>query len=115
MLNEAAISLPSRQQPEVIPVVPFKNQIQSHQLKRSFLITLYVNKNVFVEITIQCGNFNWNKIRNLDIDDFCKKSQNRSIIGILCPYFGAYGFCISAPGSALPPLTFFFLMEGYAK
>jgi hypothetical protein len=24
-------------------------------------------------IEIQCGNFNWNKIHNLDIGDFCKK------------------------------------------
>jgi hypothetical protein len=32
---------PSRQQPEVTPVVPFKNKIQCYQLKQSFLITLY--------------------------------------------------------------------------
>jgi hypothetical protein len=24
-----------------------------------------------------------------------------------CPHFGAYGFCISAPGISQPPLTFF--------
>jgi hypothetical protein len=58
--------------------------------------------------SIQCGNFiNWNKIHNLDMGDFCKKSRNRSTFVFLCPQFGAYGFCISAPGSAQPPLTFF--------
>jgi hypothetical protein len=57
---------------------------------------------------IQCGNFNWNKIHNLDMGDFCKKSRNRSIFVFPCLYFGAYGFCICPPGSAQPPLTFFF-------
>jgi hypothetical protein len=57
---------------------------------------------------IQRGNFNWNKIHNLDIGDFCKKSRNRSIFVFSCPHFGAYGFCISPPGSAQAPLTFFF-------
>jgi hypothetical protein len=32
---------------------------------------------------IQCGNFNWNKIHNLDMGDFCKKSRNRSIFVFL--------------------------------
>jgi hypothetical protein len=49
-----------------------------------------------------------NKIHNLDIGDFCKKSRNRSIFVFSCPNFGAYGFCISAgvplvrSGCALP-------------
>jgi hypothetical protein len=30
-----------RQQPELTPVVPFKNKIHCYQLKQSFLITLY--------------------------------------------------------------------------
>jgi hypothetical protein len=64
---------------------------------------------------IQCGNFNWNKIYNLDTGGFCKKSRNRSIFVFLCPHFGAYGFCISPPESAQTPLTFFFQMQGYAK
>jgi hypothetical protein len=55
-----------------------------------------------------CGNFNWNKIYNLDMGHFSKKSRNRSIFVFLCLHFGAYGFCISPPGSAQPPLTFFF-------
>jgi hypothetical protein len=57
----------------------------------------------------QCGNFNWNKIHNLDIGDFCKTSRNRSIFIFHYSHFGAYGFCISAPGSAQPPLTFFLM------
>jgi hypothetical protein len=61
---------------------------------------------------IQCGNFNWNKIHNLDIGGFCKKSQNRSIFVFPCPHFSAYGFCISPPGSAQPPLTFFVKWKG---
>jgi hypothetical protein len=44
--------------------------------------------------------------------DFCKKSRNRSIFVFSCPHFGAYGFCISPPGSAQPPLTFFFKCKG---
>jgi hypothetical protein len=45
----------------------------------------------------------------MDIDDFYKKkSRNRSIIVFPCPHFGTYSFCISALGSAQPPLTFFF-------
>jgi hypothetical protein len=55
----------------------------------------------------QCGNFNWNQIHNLDIGSFCKKFRNRSTFVFPCPHFGAYGFCISPPGSAQPPLTFF--------
>jgi hypothetical protein len=45
---------------------------------------------------------NWNKIRNLDIGDFffVKKPRNKSIFVFPCPHFGAYGFCISAPGSS---------------
>jgi hypothetical protein len=35
------LSVWSRQQPEVTPVVPFKNKIQHYQLKQSFLITPY--------------------------------------------------------------------------
>jgi hypothetical protein len=64
---------------------------------------------------IQCGNFNWNKIYNLDMCQFCKKSRNRSIFVFSCPHFGVVGFCVSASGSSQPPLTFFFLMEGHAK
>jgi hypothetical protein len=33
------LSVSSRHQPEVTPVVPFKNKIQYYQLKQSFLIT----------------------------------------------------------------------------
>jgi hypothetical protein len=61
---------------------------------------------------IQCGNFNWNKIHNLDIGGFCKKSRNMSIFVFSCTHFGAYGFSISAPGSSEPPLTFFFKWKG---
>jgi hypothetical protein len=57
---------------------------------------------------MQGGNFNWNKIHNLDIGDFCKKYRNRSIFIFPCPHFDACGFCISAPGSSQPPPTFFF-------
>jgi hypothetical protein len=68
--------------------------------KRAASFTLY----------IQCGNFNWNKIHKSDIGDFCKKSRNRLTFVFPCPHFGAYGFCISGPGSVQPPLTFFFQM-----
>jgi hypothetical protein len=37
-----------------------------------------------------------------------KKFRNRSIFVFPCPYFGAYGFCASAPGSSQPLVTFFF-------
>jgi hypothetical protein len=40
--------------------------------------------------------------------NFLKKSRNKSIIVFPCPHFGVYGFCLSASGSAQPPLTFFF-------
>jgi hypothetical protein len=40
-----------------------------------------------VLLGIQRENLKWNKIRNLDIDDFCKKSRNRSIIVFPCPHF----------------------------
>jgi hypothetical protein len=55
---------------------------------------------------------NWNKIYNLDIGTFCKKSRNRSIFVFPCPHFGVYGFCIYPPGSAQLPLTFFFKCKG---
>jgi hypothetical protein len=58
--------------------------------------------------SIQGGNFNWNKIHNLEIGDFCKKYRNMSIFIFPCPHFDAYRFCISAPGSTQPPPTFFF-------
>jgi hypothetical protein len=64
-----------------------------------------ISKNV---LFIQHGNCNWNKIRNLNRGDFCKKSRNRLFIVFLCPHFGEYGFCLYAPGSAPPPRTFFF-------
>jgi hypothetical protein len=65
--------------------------------------------NLFIQnLLIQGGNFNWNKIHNLEIVNFCKKSRNRSIFIFPCPNFDAYGFCISAPGSVQPPPTFFF-------
>jgi hypothetical protein len=38
-----------------------------------------------------------------------------NLVNIQCGHFGAYGFGISPPGSAQPPLTFFFQMEEYAK
>jgi hypothetical protein len=41
----------------------------------------------------------------LDIGGFCKKYRNRSIFVFSCPHFGAYGYCISPPGSAQPLLT----------
>jgi hypothetical protein len=50
-----------------------------------------------VNTSIQGGNFNWNKIHNLEIGNFCKKSRNRSIFIFPCPHFEVYGFCISAP------------------
>jgi hypothetical protein len=44
------------------------------------------------------------KLISLDIDYFCKKSQNKSILAF---HLGAYGFCTSAPGSAQLLATFF--------
>jgi hypothetical protein len=64
---------------------------------------------------IQGGNFNWYKIHNLEIGHFCKKYRNRSIFLFLCPHFDAYGFCISAPGRAQPPPTFFFKRKGISS
>jgi hypothetical protein len=61
---------------------------------------------------IQCRNFNWNKIHNLDIGNFCKKSRNRSIFAFPCPHFGVYGFCLSVSESSQSPLTFFFKWKG---
>jgi hypothetical protein len=58
--------------------------------------------------SVQGGNFNWNKIHNLEIGDLCKKYRNMSIFIFPCPHFDVYRFCISAPGSAQPPQTFFF-------
>jgi hypothetical protein len=55
---------------------------------------------------IQGGNFNWNKIHNFETSNFCKKYRNSTIFIFPCPHFDAYGFCISAPGSAQPPPTF---------
>jgi hypothetical protein len=69
-----------------------------------FFFVLAITNTLYV----QGGNFNWNKIHNLEIGNFCKKSRNRSIFIFPCPHFDAYGFCISAPGSAQPPPTFFF-------
>jgi hypothetical protein len=46
------------------------------------------NKYLCMYFQIQCGNFEWNKIHNLDVGSFCKKSQNRSIFVFLCPHFG---------------------------
>jgi hypothetical protein len=61
-----------------------------------------------ITLNVQGGNFNWNKIHNLEIGNFCKKFRNRSIFIFPCPHFDAYGFCTSAPGSAQLPPTFFF-------
>jgi hypothetical protein len=77
-----------------------------------FFNSLVHCENVNVRACIQCGNFNWNKIHNLDIGGFCKKSRNRLIFDFPCPHFGAYSFCISALGSSQPPLTFFFKWKG---
>jgi hypothetical protein len=47
-------SVASRKQPEVTPVVPFKNKIQYYQLKQSFLIILYFKESTifsFVKAT----------------------------------------------------------------
>jgi hypothetical protein len=50
------------------------------------------------------------------ISDFRKKSRNRSIFVFPYPYFGIHiWFCISAPGSSQPPLTFFFKRKGMAS
>jgi hypothetical protein len=64
-------------------------------------------------VQIQCGNFNWNKVHNLDIGDSCKKSRNRSIFVFPCPYFGAYSFCISGSWklATTPNFFFFFLVS----
>jgi hypothetical protein len=35
---------------------------------------------------------------------------NRWVFVFPCLHFGAYSFCISPPGRAQPPLTFFFQM-----
>jgi hypothetical protein len=68
-----------------------------------------------MQLDIQGGNFNWNKIHNLEIGNFCKKSRNRSIFIFPCPHFDAYGFCISTPGSAQPPPNFFFKWMGMSS
>jgi hypothetical protein len=64
---------------------------------------------------IQCGNFNWNKIHNLDIGNFCKKSRNRSIFCFSLPTFWRIWFLrICSQKFATTP-NFFFQMEGYAR
>jgi hypothetical protein len=64
---------------------------------------------------VQCGNFNWNKIHNLDIGGFCKKFRDRSIFVLPCPHFGVYGFYIPAPGSSQPRLHLFFFKSWVCK
>jgi hypothetical protein len=41
--------------------------------KRQVIFATFVN-NEHIFYYIQCGNFNWNKIYNLDIGNFCKKN-----------------------------------------
>jgi hypothetical protein len=36
-------------------------------------------------LSIQGGNFNWNKIHNTEIGNVCKKYRNRSIFSFPCP------------------------------
>jgi hypothetical protein len=55
------------------------------------------------------GNFNKNKIRNLDMVDFCKKSRTGQLLFFLA-HILTHGFCVSVPGSGQPPITFFFQM-----
>jgi hypothetical protein len=66
-------------------------------------------------MNIHDGNFNWNKIHNLEIGDFLKKYRNSAIFIFPCPHFDAYGFRISAPGSAQPLPTFFFKRKGISS
>jgi hypothetical protein len=51
------LSVWSRQQPEVTPVVPFKNKIQHYQLKQSFLITPYFVDNREIPILGLCTKY----------------------------------------------------------
>jgi hypothetical protein len=82
--------------------------------KRQVIFATFVNnENIFYYI--QCGNFNWNKIYNLDIGNFCKKIPKQVDFCFSWPTFGVYGFCVSAAGSSQPLLTFFFQIERYAK
>jgi hypothetical protein len=43
------------------------------------------------------------------IGGFCKKNpETDGFLFFFCPHFGAYGLCTPPPGSAQPPLFFFF-------
>jgi hypothetical protein len=57
---------------------------------------------------IQCGNFNWNKIHNLDIGDFRKQSRNRSIFVFPCPHFGGFWFLHISSRKCATTHNFFF-------
>jgi hypothetical protein len=85
---------------------------------KSFLIVRIVCKvclilNIFLVVKlsdhIQCGNFNWNNIRNLDVGDFVKIPKQVNYCFSLPTFWCIYGFHISVPGSAQLPVTSFFL------
>jgi hypothetical protein len=50
------------------------------------------------------------------IGGFCKKiPKQMDFCFFFCPHFGAYGLCTPPPGSAQPPLIFFFKCKGVCK
>jgi hypothetical protein len=65
--------------------------------------------NLLILIYPECRNFNWNKIHNLDIGDFCKNPETGRLL-FFHAHNSAYMVFFPAPGSAQPPLTFFFQM-----
>jgi hypothetical protein len=77
-----------------------------------------LNKNHYsgcVMIETQCGNFNWNKIRNLDIGDFCKKIPKKVNYCFSLPTFWRIWFsCICSRKCATTP-NFFFKRKGISS
>jgi hypothetical protein len=70
---------PSRQQPEVTPVVPFKNKIQCYQLKQSFLITLYYTT-IFFCLALEASGYS---AFTRKFSFLCRMSPNILLLRIL--------------------------------
>jgi hypothetical protein len=88
-----------------------KNVIPLKFLRKSrIFFSCELNPGIYCTYIYSVETLTGIKIHNLDIGNFCKKSQNRSIFVFPCPHFGVYGFCLSASGSSQSPLTFFFQM-----
>jgi hypothetical protein len=64
---------------------------------------------------IQGRNFNWNKIHNLEIGDFCKKYRNRSIFIFPCLHFDVMVFAYLLPEVRNHPQLFFFKRKGISS